>query len=99
MSVSLLPGIINAAMHRRNRVIAVWTPWTVVPRSFAMLLIATFMFEPAKLATNCVSASGSSTRPSAAPRAGPSAACAPVEAAPTDPTVARLRRTGITLFG
>ena len=43
--------------------IAVWTPWTVVPRSSAMLLIATFMFEPAKLATNWVSASGTSTRP------------------------------------
>ena len=31
---------------------ATCTPWTVVFRSFAMLLIATFMFEPAKLAMN-----------------------------------------------
>ncbi len=39
-------------MQSKNSVIAVWTPCTVVPRSLAMLLIATFMFEPAKLATN-----------------------------------------------
>ena len=42
--------------------IAVCTPCTVVPMSFAMLLIATFMFEPAKLATNWVRASGASSR-------------------------------------
>ena len=52
LSVSLLPGIISAAMVNRNSVIAVCTPCTVVPRSLAMLLIDTFMFEPAKLATN-----------------------------------------------
>ena len=34
-----------------------------------MLLIATFMFEPAKLATNCVSASGASIRRAAVPAA------------------------------
>jgi hypothetical protein len=58
ISVSLLPGIISAAMHNRNSVIAVCTPCTVVSRSLLMLVIATFMFEPAKLAMNCVRASG-----------------------------------------
>ena len=62
MSVSLLPGIISAAMHSRNSVIAVCTPWTVVSRSLLMLVIATFMFEPAKLAMNWVRASGISIR-------------------------------------
>src|SRR5450755_251628 len=61
MSVSLLPGIISAAMHSRNSVIAVWTPWMVVSRSLLMLVIATFMFEPAKLAMNWVKASGISS--------------------------------------
>src|SRR5437868_15542001 len=59
-SVSLLPRIISAAIVSRNSVIAVCTPCTVVPMSFAMLLIATFMFDPAKLHTNCAAASGSS---------------------------------------
>jgi hypothetical protein len=62
MSVSLLPGIISAAMQSRNSVIAVCTPWIVVPRSLLMSVIATFMFEPAKLAMNCVRASGISIR-------------------------------------
>ena len=57
-SVNLLPGIIRAAMIKRNSVIAVCTPCTVVPRSSAMLLIDTFMFEPAKLQMNCASARG-----------------------------------------
>src|SRR4029453_2984517 len=42
----------------RNRVIAVWTPFTVVSRSSLMSLIITFMFEPAKLQMNWASASG-----------------------------------------
>jgi hypothetical protein len=58
ISVSLLPGIINAAIHSRNSVIAVCTPCTVVPRSLLMLLIDTFMLDPAKLATNCVAPAG-----------------------------------------
>ena len=61
MSVSLLPGIISAAMHSKNSVIAVCTPWTVVSRSLLIFVIATFMFEPAKLAMNWVRASGSSS--------------------------------------
>ena len=47
MSVSLLPGIINAAIVSVNSVIAVCTPATVVPRSVAIVVIATFMFVAA----------------------------------------------------
>ena len=47
MSVSLLPGIISAAMVSVNSVIAVCIPATVVPRSVAITLIATFMFVAA----------------------------------------------------
>ena len=47
MSVSLLPGIISAAIVSVNRVIVVWIPVTDVPRSVAIELIATFMLEPA----------------------------------------------------
>ena len=47
MSVSLLPGIISAAIVKVKSVIAVWTPCVVVPRSSAMLVMATFMLEPA----------------------------------------------------
>ena len=47
MSVSLLPGIISAAIVSVNRVIVVWIPVTEVPRSLAIALIATFMLEPA----------------------------------------------------
>ena len=47
MSVSLLPGIISAAIVRVNNVIAVCTPATSVPRSLAMSLMATFMFVAA----------------------------------------------------
>jgi hypothetical protein len=57
-SVSLLQGIIRIAMISRNRVIVVWTPFTVVSRSSLMSLIITFMFDPAKLQMNCASASG-----------------------------------------
>ena len=60
-SVSLPPGIINAAMTSRNSVIAICTPWTVVSRSVLMSLIITFMFEPAKLQMNWASASGRRT--------------------------------------
>ena len=47
MSVSLLPGTISEAMVRVNSVIAVCTPATVVPRSVAIALMATFMFVAA----------------------------------------------------
>ena len=51
-SVSLLQGIINTAMIRRNSVMQVCTPFTSVFRSWLMSLIITFMFEPAKLQMN-----------------------------------------------
>jgi hypothetical protein len=56
----LLPGIIRAAMTNKNRVIAVWTPCTVVSRSLLMSLIITFMLEPAKLQMNWARARGTS---------------------------------------
>jgi hypothetical protein len=46
------PGIIKAAMVRVKAVMAVWTPLTVVPRSVAMLLMATFIVVAAKLHRN-----------------------------------------------
>src|SRR3954447_5751274 len=66
LSVSLPPGIISAAITSRKIVMATWMPWTVVSRSFAMSVIITFMFEPAKLQMNCARASGTSTRRRAA---------------------------------
>src|SRR5918995_2144695 len=60
-SVSLPPGIINAAMTSRKIVIATWMPWTVVSRSWLMSLIITFMLVPAKLQMNWARASGIST--------------------------------------
>mgnify|MGYP006195173563 CR=1 FL=1 len=65
-TVSLPPGIMNAAMTSRKIVIAVCTPWTVVSRSSLMSVIITFIFEPAKLQMNCASARGRS-----APRRAP----------------------------
>ncbi len=47
ISVSLLPGIIRAAIVRVKRVMAIWTPCTDEPSSLAMLVTATFMLEPA----------------------------------------------------
>jgi hypothetical protein len=47
MSVSLLPGIIRAAIVSVNSVMVVWIPVTSVSRSAAIVLIATFMFEAA----------------------------------------------------
>jgi len=47
MSVSLLLGIIRAAMVSVKTAMVVWTPLTVVPRSVAMLFMATFMFDAA----------------------------------------------------
>src|SRR5687768_17180151 len=61
MSVSLAPGIIRAAIVSVNSVMVVWIPVTEVPRSSAIVLIATFMFDPAKLQMNWARASGSTT--------------------------------------
>ena len=47
ISVTLLPGIISAAMVSVNSVMVVCIPATVVPRSVAMVLMATFMFVAA----------------------------------------------------
>src|SRR5689334_15240449 len=77
MSVSLLPGIMRAAIVRVNAVIAVCTPLTLVPRSLAMLLIATFIVVAAKLHRNCASTSGTSiARASATAAAPPAPGCA-----------------------
>jgi hypothetical protein len=54
----LLHGIIRIAMIKRNSVIAVCTPFTVVSRSSLMSVIITFMFDPAKLQMNWARASG-----------------------------------------
>src|SRR3954454_23049342 len=61
MSVSLLPGIIRAAIVSVNNVMVVWIPVTDVSRSSAIVLIATFMLDPAKLQMNWARASGSTT--------------------------------------
>ena len=53
-------------MIKRNNVIAVCTPLTLVSRSWLMSLIITFMFEPAKLQMNWASASGRISRRAAA---------------------------------
>jgi hypothetical protein len=47
MSVSLLPGIIRAAIVSVNSVMVVWIPDTSVSSSSAIVLIATFMFDAA----------------------------------------------------
>jgi hypothetical protein len=66
LSVSLLAGIIKAAMVNRKSVMLSWIPATSVFRSRLMSLIITFMFEPAKLQMNCASASGAMMRRTAA---------------------------------
>src|SRR5580704_13714979 len=66
MSVSLLPGIIRDAIVSVKSVMAVCTPMTVVCRSEAIALMATFMFVAAKLAMNWASASGRIIDPAAA---------------------------------
>lgn len=45
ISLSLLPGIISAAMVSVKSEITVWTPVTVVSRSSVIRLMATFMLE------------------------------------------------------
>jgi hypothetical protein len=73
MSVSLLPGIIRAAMVSVKSVMAVWTPLTVVPRELEMSVMATFRLEPAKLQTNWANTSGRSTPVGAAAVTEPAA--------------------------
>jgi hypothetical protein len=80
-------------MQSRNSVIAVCTPWTVVWMSLLMLVIETFMLDPAKLATNCVRASGSSIR-----RSATSALVAGV-GLPRTAGIARDHNTPVTLKG
>src|SRR3954462_8105927 len=65
MSVSLLPGIISAAIVSVNSVMVVWIPVTEVSRSLAIVEIATFMLDPAKLQMNCASAKGRTRAPAA----------------------------------
>src|SRR5687768_4388069 len=65
MSVSLAPGIIRAAIVSVNSVMVVWMPVTEVPRSSAIVLIATFMLDPAKLQMNWARANGRTTAPAA----------------------------------
>jgi hypothetical protein len=43
----LLPGTISAAITRVNIAMTVWTPVIVVPRSWAIVLMATFMLVAA----------------------------------------------------
>ena len=84
-SVSLPPGIINAAITSRKIVIAVCTPCTVVSRSSLMSLIITFMFEPAKLQMNWARASGSNARRNAGDIRPPVAASGPATMGPPQP--------------
>src|SRR5829696_4579865 len=72
MSVSLAPGIISAAIVSVNSVMVVWIPVTEVPRSSAIVLIATFMLDPAKLQMNWARARGSTRAPAALLTAAPS---------------------------
>src|SRR4051812_43240666 len=49
-------------MISRNRVIAAWTPVTVLSRAFVMSVIITFLFEAAEPQMNCGAASGARER-------------------------------------
>jgi len=53
--------IINDAITSVYRVIAVWMPTTVVPRSFATVAIDTFMTDESRTITNCAAARVTST--------------------------------------
>ena len=53
--------IINAAITSVYRVIAVWMPVTVVPRSSATVAIDTFITDASRIITNCAAVSVSST--------------------------------------
>jgi hypothetical protein len=75
---------------------AVWTPWTVVFRSWLMSVIITFMFEPAKLQMNCASASGTSIRLSAGATPVPAALATGDPTCPGGRGVGRATRAGST---
>src|SRR5262245_960302 len=66
ISVTLLPGIIRAAMVRVNMGMANWTPVTVVLTSSGMLLMDTVMADPEKEQMNWPRASGSTIADAAA---------------------------------
>src|SRR6476646_3665580 len=74
---SLPPVIIRVAITRVYRVIAVWMPVIVVPRSAATVGMDTFITELSSVIRNWLAASTARTRP-APERAG--AAAAPVDA-------------------
>src|SRR5262245_22107142 len=57
------PVIIIVAITSVYRVIAVWTPVTVVPTSLATWAMETFMTELSSVIRNCPDASVSSTMP------------------------------------
>ena len=59
----LPPVIIIVAITSMYRVIAVWIPVTVVPRSSATVAIATFMTELSSIIRNCPADSVSRTSP------------------------------------
>src|SRR4051794_18710243 len=80
MSVSLLPGIIRAAIVSVKSVIAAWMTWTLVSRSDAIFVIATFVLVPAKLHRNCAMTSEDSARRATGAAVG--AACCAMARAP-----------------
>ena len=64
------PVIINDAITNVYKVIAVWIPVTVVPRSLATVAIDTFITDASRIITNCAAASVISTAFAALPIAG-----------------------------
>ena len=59
----LPPVIMNIAITRVYRVMAVWMPVTVVPTSLATVAIDTFMTELSRVIRNCPAAKVSRTSP------------------------------------
>ena len=57
------PVIMNIAITRVYRVMAVWMPVTVVPTSLATVAIDTFMTELSRVIRNCPAARVSRTSP------------------------------------
>src|SRR5918993_2995370 len=98
MSVSLAPGIISAAIVSVNSVMVVWIPVTDVSRSSAIVLIATFMLDPAKLQMNCARAKGRTRAPAAAVALTPSVRelVMPSTSTAVGASLARVGRDGVT---
>src|SRR5512133_3152151 len=69
---TLPPVIMNMAITRVYRVMAVWMPVTVVPTSLATVAMDTFMTELSRVIRNCPEARVSRTSP--VPLAGASGA-------------------------